>query len=179
MYTVKRNTEINKRLTAEIHKINSHYTAEIALINARIGIFVAEAQGILDRINNIEQIVNEEKRRREEANRVNYFMSTAQSETAQGQNGTESINSFASSFSSNISSEGVSYDIWTRFKQIVNRIMAEKNLTLDEACNRIAVEINDYGIGKICAQTIKNFYKTNNSHSKTLDKISVWVRNNE
>ncbi|GET63514.1 hypothetical protein RhiirA1_478223 [Rhizophagus irregularis] len=57
--------------------------------------------------------------------------------------------------------------------------MTEKNLTLDEACNKIAVEINDYGKGNICAQTIKNFYKTNNSHSKTLDKINVWVRNND
>ncbi|CAB5360380.1 hypothetical protein RhiirA1_473278 [Rhizophagus irregularis] len=120
-----------------------------------------EAQSILDRINNIEQIVNnlyEEKRRREEANRDNYFMSTAQSETAKKQNETESIISSDNS-SSNISSEGVSYDIWSRFKQIV--------------------EINDYSIGKICAQTVKNFYKKNNSHSKILDKISVWVRNNE
>ncbi|CAB4411778.1 unnamed protein product [Rhizophagus irregularis] len=136
-----------------------------------------EAQSILVRINNIEQIVNdlyEEKRLREEANRDKYFMSTAQSETAKKQNETESIISSDNS-SSNISSEGVSYDIWTRFKQIVGRIMIEKNLTLDEACNRIAVEINDYGKGKICAQTVKNFYKTNNSHSKTLDKISVWV----
>jgi hypothetical protein len=35
------------------------------------------------------------------------------------------------------------------------------------------------GIGKICAQTVKNFYHKNNSHNKTLDKISIWVRNNE
>ncbi|CAB4412175.1 unnamed protein product [Rhizophagus irregularis] len=177
MYTVKqkisdsRNTEINNA------EINNHHTAEIASINARIEIFTMEAQSILVRINNIEQIVNdlyEEKRLREEANRDKYFMSTAQSETAKKQNETESIISSDNS-SSNISSEGVSYDIWTRFKQIVGRIMIEKNLTLDEACNRIAVEINDYGKGKICAQTVKNFYKTNNSHSKTLDKISVWV----
>ncbi|CAB4445876.1 unnamed protein product [Rhizophagus irregularis] len=134
-----------------------------------------EAQSILDRINNIEQIVNnlyEEKKRCEEARIVN------QPETAQGQNDTESITSSVNS-SSNAPSEGVSYDIWTRFKQIVERIMNEKNLTLDEACNRISVEITDYGIGKICAQTVKNFYKKNNSHSKTLDKISVWVRKNE
>ncbi|PKK59069.1 hypothetical protein RhiirC2_795361, partial [Rhizophagus irregularis] len=53
-----------------------------------------EAQSILVRINNIEQIVNdlyEEKRLREEANRDKYFMSTAQSETAKKQNETESI----------------------------------------------------------------------------------------
>ncbi|CAG8607567.1 18125_t:CDS:2 [Rhizophagus irregularis] len=96
-----------------------------------------------------------------------------ESETAKKQNETESIISSDNS-SSNISSESVSYDIWTRFKQIVGGIMTEKNLTLDEACNKIAVEINDYGKGNICAQTIKNFYKTNNSHSKTLDKINVW-----
>ncbi|RGB43378.1 hypothetical protein C1646_749954 [Rhizophagus diaphanus] len=74
----------NKKLTAEINKIN---TADIAIINARIEIFVVEAQSILDRINNIEQNVNdlyEEKRRREEANRVNHFVSTVQSEIAQG-----------------------------------------------------------------------------------------------
>jgi hypothetical protein len=55
-------------------------------------------------------------------------------------NETKSINSSASS---NISSEGVSYDIWTRFIKIVDRIMNEKNLTLDEVCNRTAVEICD------------------------------------
>lgn len=62
--------------------------------------------------------------------------------------------------------------------KIVDRIMREKNFNLDEVCSRIAIEISDYGIGKICAQTIKDFYK-NNSHNKTLDKISVCVRNNE
>ncbi|RGB30635.1 hypothetical protein C1646_765058 [Rhizophagus diaphanus] len=187
MYTVKQkisdscNTEINKKLSAEINTIDSHYTAEIASINARIEIFITEAQSILDRINSIEQIVNdlyEEKRRREEANRVNLFVSSAQSEIAQGQNKTESINSSANS-SSNVSSEGISCDVWTRFKRIADRIMAEKKLTLDGVCNRIAIEISDYGIRKICTQTVKNFYHKNNSHSKTLDKISVWVRNNE
>lgn len=135
------------------------------MINARIGIFVAEAQGILDRINNIEQIVNEEKRRREEAQR------TIQNDTGSI---TPSINS-----SSNISSEGISYDIWSRFIKIVDRIIFEKNLTLDETCNRIAIEISNCAIGNICAQTVKNFYHRNsNSHIKTLDKISIWVRNN-
>lgn len=53
---------------AEINE--SNFTAEITLIK----IFVAEAQGILDRINNIEQAVYdlyEDKRRYEEARRVN------------------------------------------------------------------------------------------------------------
>ncbi|RGB25645.1 hypothetical protein C1646_723277 [Rhizophagus diaphanus] len=83
-------TEINKKLSAEINKVNSHCTAEIASINARIENFVMEAQSILDRINIIEQIVNdlyEEKKRCEEARIVN------QPETAQGQNDTESITS--------------------------------------------------------------------------------------
>ncbi|GES97182.1 hypothetical protein GLOIN_2v1486303 [Rhizophagus clarus] len=84
-----------------------------------------------------------QKRRREEANSVNH-------------NETGSINSSASS---NISSEGVLCDIWTRFTRIVHSIMIEKNLTLDEVCNRVAIEISDYGIGKICAQTEKNFYR--------------------
>ncbi|CAB4424250.1 unnamed protein product [Rhizophagus irregularis] len=103
-------------------------------------------------------ILYEEKRRHEEVQRVN------QSETAQGQNETESINSSVNS-SSNASSEGISCNIWTRFKRITDRIMSEKKLTLDEVCNRIAIEISDYGIGKICAQTVKNFYHKNNSHS--------------
>ncbi|PKC14086.1 hypothetical protein RhiirA5_409827 [Rhizophagus irregularis] len=63
-------------------------------------------------------------------------------------------------------------------KNIVDKIMREKNFNLDEVCSRIAIEISDYDIGKICAQTIKDFYK-NNSHNKTIDKISVCVRNNE
>ncbi|PKY53722.1 hypothetical protein RhiirA4_472086 [Rhizophagus irregularis] len=101
----------------------------IEKISALIGIAiimytVAQAQSILDKINNIEQNVNdlyEEKRRREEANRVNHhFVSTVQSEIAQG-------------------------------------IMNEKNLTLNEVCNRIAIEISDYGIRKICTPTVKNF----------------------
>ncbi|PKC72498.1 hypothetical protein RhiirA1_452265 [Rhizophagus irregularis] len=123
--------------------INNHYTASI---NARIEIFVVEVQSILDKINNIEQIVNvlyEEKRWCEEARIVN------QSETAQGQNETESINSSVNS-SSNVSSEGISCNIWARFKRITDRIMSEKKLTLDGVCNRIAIEISDYGIGKIC-----------------------------
>ncbi|PKY60740.1 hypothetical protein RhiirA4_484803 [Rhizophagus irregularis] len=49
--------------------------------------------------------------------------------------------------------------------------MTEKKLTLDEVCNRITIEIGDYGIGKICTQIVKNFYLKNISHSKTLDKI--------
>ena len=83
------------------------------------------------------------------------------SETAQGRNETESINSSVNS-SSNVSSEGISCDIWTRFKRITDRIMSERKLTLDEVCNRIAIEISDYGIGKICTQTVKNFYHKNN-----------------
>jgi hypothetical protein len=105
-----------------------------------------EVQSILDKINNIEQIVNdlyEEKRWCEEARIVN------QSETAQGQNETESINSSVNS-SSNVSSEGISCNIWAHFKRITDRIMSEKKLTLDGVCNRIAIEISDYGIGKIC-----------------------------
>jgi hypothetical protein len=59
------------------------------------------------------------------------------------------------------------------------RIIFEKNLTLDEVCNRIAIEISDPTIGKICAQTVKNFYHRNNSYIKTLDKISIWVQKKE
>ncbi|UZO11244.1 uncharacterized protein OCT59_002815 [Rhizophagus irregularis] len=136
-----RNTKFNERLTAEMNKINSHYTAEVILINARIGILAlaflrnaAEAQSILDRINNIEQTVNDLY---EEARLVN------QSRLLEEQNETETINSAVNSLS-NVSSEGISCDIWTRFKCITDRIMTEKKFTLDEACNRIAVEINDY-----------------------------------
>ncbi|PKK61572.1 hypothetical protein RhiirC2_791617 [Rhizophagus irregularis] len=57
-------------------------------------------------------------------------------------------------------------------RRIVDRIMREKNFNLDEVCSRIAIEISDYDIGKICAQTIKDFYK-NNSHNKTIDKIKL------
>ncbi|PKB95145.1 hypothetical protein RhiirA5_437295 [Rhizophagus irregularis] len=100
-------TKINKKLSAKINKVNSHCTAEIASINARIENFVIKAQSILDRINNIEQIVNdlyEEKKHCEKARIVN------QPETAQGQNDTESITSSVNS-SSNAPSEGVSYNI--------------------------------------------------------------------
>lgn len=80
------------------------------------------------------------------------------------------MKSIASSVNSscNISSEGVSCDIWTHFKQIVDRIMCEKKLTLDEVYNRIAIEITDYDTGKVCVQTVKNFYKKNNFHSKNI-----------
>ncbi|PKB96623.1 hypothetical protein RhiirA5_434531 [Rhizophagus irregularis] len=156
------NTEINKKLSAEI---NNHYTVEIALINARIEIFIVEAQSILDRINNIEQTVNDLY---EEAWLVNH------SRLLEEQNETETINSAINSLA-NVSFKTILCGIWTRFKHITDRIMTEKKLTLDEVCNRIAIEISDYGIGKICAQTVKNFYHKNNSHSKTLDKISVWV----
>ncbi|PKK63105.1 hypothetical protein RhiirC2_789383 [Rhizophagus irregularis] len=109
----------------------------------------SQAQCILDRINNIEKVVNdlyEEKRRREVVQRTN-------------PNETKSINSSTSSYSSNIQSEGVSYDIWSRFIKIADRIIFEKNLALDEVCNRIAIEISDSGVGKICAQTVNNFYQ--------------------
>ncbi|CAB4495537.1 unnamed protein product [Rhizophagus irregularis] len=55
------------------------------------------------------------------------------------QNETESITSSASSSSSNISFKVVTYDIWTRFKQIVDRIMTEEVLTLNEICSNILI----------------------------------------
>lgn len=123
-------------------------------------------QCILDRINNIEKTVIDlykEKRRRKEAQKAN-------------RNETKSINSSASF---NISSEGVLYDIWTHFIKFVYKIMTEKNLTLDEVYNKIVIKISDYGMEKICMQILKNFYHKNNFCSKTLDKISIWIRNNK
>jgi glycyl-tRNA synthetase alpha subunit len=67
-------SSLKHEINEKINKIQSKFTAEIALINARFEIFVAETQGILDRINNIEQAVYdlyEEKRRYEGSNRVN------------------------------------------------------------------------------------------------------------
>lgn len=79
------------------------------------------------------------------------------------------------SSSSNISFKGITHNIWTCFKQIVDRIITEKKLTLNEICINISSDINYYRMEKICTQTIKNFYNRdkNRFFSETLDKISV------
>ncbi|PKC54836.1 hypothetical protein RhiirA1_429769 [Rhizophagus irregularis] len=102
-----------------MNKINSHYTAEVTLINARIGIFFAEAQGILDRINSIEKIVNdlyEDKKKQ-----IELITSLVQL-NRRFPKGRMKRNQLL-----HPSTEGISCDIWTRFKQIVGRIMTEKN----------------------------------------------------
>lgn len=49
------------------------------------------------------------------------------------------------------------FELGLNFKQIVDRIVAEKNLLW----MKFATEINDYVIRKICAQLVKNFYYKN------------------
>ena len=54
--------------------------------------------------------------------------------------------------------KGISLTVWTQFKEIFDRIRAEKRFNLEEMCLHVAMEIRALG-GKIKKTTVQEFYK--------------------
>ncbi|PKK58779.1 hypothetical protein RhiirC2_763153 [Rhizophagus irregularis] len=86
--------------------------------------------------------------------------------------------SHASSDSEPITFKGISLTIWTQFKQIFDKIKAEKRFNLEEMCLHVAVEIRELG-GNIKKVTVQGFYERNikkkDVYISTLDDIGLWL----
>ncbi|PKC54162.1 hypothetical protein RhiirA1_477853 [Rhizophagus irregularis] len=84
----------------------------------------------------------------------------------------------ASSDSELITFKGISLTIWTQFKQIFDKIKAEKRFNLEEMCLHVAVEIRELG-GNIKKVTVQGFYERNikkkDVYISTLDDIGLWL----
>src|SRR5438034_1293179 len=62
--------------------------------------------------------------------------------------------------SGEISFKGIRLTVWTQFKEIFDRIRAEKRFNLEEMCLHVAMEIRALG-GKIKKTTVQGFYERN------------------
>ncbi|GBC36903.1 uncharacterized protein OCT59_003104 [Rhizophagus irregularis] len=94
-------------------------------------------------------------------------------------NHSEASNRSRASFDSElITFKGISLTIWTQFKQIFDKIKAEKRFNLEEMCLHVAVEIRELG-GNIKKVTVQGFYERNikkkDVYISTLDDIGLWL----
>src|SRR3954462_4046933 len=84
----------------------------------------------------------------------------------------------SSSGSEPMSFKGISLTIWTQFKQIFDKIKAEKRFNLEEMCLHVAIEIRELG-GNIKKVTVQGFYERNikkkDGYISTLNDISLWL----
>ncbi|PKB98868.1 hypothetical protein RhiirA5_430668 [Rhizophagus irregularis] len=88
------------------------------------------------------------------------------------------IQSIEESSWSKLINRGISLTIWTQFKQIFDKIKAEKRFNLEEMCLHVAVEIRELG-GNIKKVTVQGFYERNikkkDVYISTLDDIGLWL----
>ena len=191
---VRNNNELNKKLTGEIAKINSHDAG-----------YASEAQKIFSMVNNITTKVNNiEEACRNEFSRINVVIEDLQNKINQhyavvqrtefdqqsmtnnseaelensGDSTSASTNSSPSSSSGSSNLSGIldiTSDIKIRFKQHFDRLMKARNYTFDEMCFSVVVDIRSLG-GNIKISTVKNFYNgVSGSKVSTINQINAWV----
>ncbi|CAJ0644632.1 9728_t:CDS:1 [Entrophospora sp. SA101] len=191
-------TEGLAKLNAELNAHDANFTAEAQRILLLINSFTT-------RLDEIEQILehynNHFGRISSEFDSINESITTfqplfnqrhaiiqrieqdQQSETNLSEDSSNSQNSSINSYSPNSSASsssqrsflGITLTIWTRFKQIFDRDMAQRRYTFDEMCYSVAMRIRELG-GDIRQSTIKNFYNRSSScKSSTVDQIDSWI----
>ncbi|CAJ0918163.1 512_t:CDS:2 [Entrophospora sp. SA101] len=168
---------IRQQFTEENILYDSKLTEGLAKLNTELNAcdanFTAEAQRILSLINSFTTRLDEIEQVLECYN--NHF--DQQSETNLSEASSNSHNSSINSSCSNssASSSGITLTIWTCFKQIFDRDMAQRRYTFDEMCYSVAMRIRELG-GDIRQSTIKNFYNRSSScKSNTVDQIGSWI----
>ncbi|PKY49648.1 hypothetical protein RhiirA4_423115 [Rhizophagus irregularis] len=163
-------TEFDDKLTAKVD--TSKLTAEAEKIKARDDDFTDEAQKIFQMISTITERLDGIEEAYDFAS-VNTSIDALQNGLIQSSN-----RSRASSDSEPITFKGISLTIWTQFKQIFDKIKAEKRFNLEEMCLHVAVEIRELG-GNIKKVTVQGFYERNikkkDVYISTLDDIGLWL----
>ncbi|CAJ0921401.1 19821_t:CDS:2 [Entrophospora sp. SA101] len=189
-------TEGLAKLNAELNAHDANFTAEAQRILLLINSFTTR----LDEIKQILECYNNHFGRiSSEFDSINESITTfqplfnqrhaiiqrieqdQQSEMNLSEDSSNSHNSSINSYSPNSSASSSSQrsfsgiTIWTLFKQIFDRDMAQRRYSFDEMCYSVAMRIRELG-GDIRQSTIKNFYNRSSScKSSTVDQIGSWI----
>ncbi|RIA84659.1 hypothetical protein C1645_831913 [Glomus cerebriforme] len=176
-------------------EIDGKLTAEAEKIKARDGDFTKEAQKILSMVNNmITRLDNVEEACRNDFASVNASIEALQNgliqcytlnrriqpvkTDQQSVSNHSEASSRSSSSSGPITFKGISLTIWTQFKEVFDKIKAEKRFNLKEMCLHVAMEIRELG-GNIKKVTVQEIYERNikkkDGYISTLDDIGLWL----
>ena len=69
----------------------------------------------------------------------------------------------------------ITLTICSHFKEIFDRVVAEKKYTFDEMCYSVAMRIRELG-GNIRQSTVKNFYnRSSDCKASTVNEIGRWL----
>ncbi|RIA83163.1 hypothetical protein C1645_834236 [Glomus cerebriforme] len=182
-------TEFDDKLTAKVDTSISNFKS------ARDDDFTEDVQKILSMVNNmITRLDNIEEACRNDFSSVNASIEALQNglfqcyrinrriEPAETNQQSVSNHSEASSGSSSssgpITFKGISLTVWTQFKEIFDKIKAEKRFNLEEICLHVAMEIRQLG-GNIKKVTVQGFYERNikkkDGYISTLNDIGLWL----
>ncbi|RIA89699.1 hypothetical protein C1645_824464 [Glomus cerebriforme] len=182
-------SEINNTFTAEIGKNNAkELTAIIEKFNARNNSFSSEVNGFLASLNTITNKLGKAGKTLESHHNnfcgisskftsIKASIEILQNDLAQHYAVVRraDFDSSSSTGSSNLSViPDIALDLRICFKQHFDQLMKARNVTFDEMCFMVVIDIRSLG-GNIKISTVKNFYNgVSGSNVSTVNQIKAW-----